>query len=56
MENVEILVEETAVNLQPAAPERASVIISPEECPTCVSGVDPSVGGSLFQEALREGL
>lgn len=33
-------------------------IVSPVEgeCPTCVSGLDPSIGGSLFQEALRESL
>ena len=26
------------------------------ECPTCVSGLDPSVGTGLFQEALRDAL
>jgi len=34
------------------------IVRSPEEgeCPTCVSGLDPSVGTSLFQEALRDAL
>jgi hypothetical protein len=37
------------------APEH--IVISEQgECPTCVSGLDPSVGTSLFQEALRDSL
>ena len=35
------------------APEQI-VRVPVEECPTCISGTDPTVGTSLFQEALRE--
>ena len=40
---------------QPQQPE-TSTVLSPEECPTCVSGVDPFIRGNLFQEALNESL
>jgi len=46
--------ENTAQEVQ-TTPEHI-VSIEPAECPTCVSGVDPSVATSLFQEALNEGL
>jgi len=41
------------VQPQPAA---ATLIDAPTECPTCVSGADPLIGGNLFQEALLESL
>jgi hypothetical protein len=46
--------ENTTQEVQ-TTPER---IVTPElgECPTCVSGLDPSVGTALFQEALRDAL
>lgn len=37
-------------------PEATRTVLDPAECPTCVSGVDPNLGGFLFQEALRESL
>lgn len=48
MENQVQEVETPQVNLMPA-------IQAPDECPTCLSGLDPNIGGSpLFQEALLE--
>jgi hypothetical protein len=43
-------------NLEPT-PERMAAL-SPEECPTCLSGLDPTLrdSGGLFQEALLESL
>lgn len=37
-------------------PETNRDLISPTECPTCVSGLDPGVAGELFREALLESL
>ena len=37
-------------------PEATFTIDNPTECPTCVSGADPLIGGNLFQEALLESL
>lgn len=53
---MEKTIREAGQNLEPA-PERIRTL-SPEECPTCVSGVDPTISdsGSLFQEALLESL
>ena len=47
--------ESMTQEIQPQQPE-TSTTLSPEECPTCVSGVDPFIRGSLFQEALNESL
>lgn len=41
--------------LEPA-PEHATVTEYPVECPACMSGIDPTVGIGLFQEALLESL
>jgi hypothetical protein len=49
---MEKTIHEAAQNLEPA-PERAEY---PVECPTCMSGIDPTVGIGLFQEALLESL
>jgi hypothetical protein len=52
MEKVEIQAETSS----PTAVKERTDIVTPGECPTCVSGFDPSIGGSLFQDALRDGL
>ena len=52
METIEVRNENPAVQ----APVAIVKSVDPVECPTCVSGVDPSIGGNLFQEALHEGL
>lgn len=53
---MEKTIREAGQNLEPA-PERITTL-SPEECPTCVSGFEPTVrdSGGLFQEALLESL
>jgi hypothetical protein len=52
MEKIEVRTQPS----QPAPEQLSSVVVDPAKCPTCLSGVDPSLGGNLFQEALREGL
>jgi hypothetical protein len=54
MEKIEVRTE-----LNPAMQAPVELTIKstdPVECPTCVSGVDPTIGGGLFQEALHDGL
>jgi hypothetical protein len=55
MDRVEMKPEMSIPMTQNAAPERI-IVRDPAECPTCVSGVDPTIDSGLFQEALREGL
>lgn len=52
MENIEVRTQPS----QPAPEPLSSVVVDPAECPTCISGTDPTIGGRLFQEALRDGL
>ena len=47
MENQVQDVETPQIQLMPA-------IQSPDECPTCISGLDPDIGGRLFQDALLD--
>jgi hypothetical protein len=42
-------------NVEAAAPERAEVPVG-GSCPTCRSGLDPTILGGDFQDALRESL
>jgi hypothetical protein len=42
--------------VQQVAPEHMVKSPTPGECPTCISGLDPTIGTDLFQEALRESL
>lgn len=46
---------EMSIPMPNTAPE-SIVITDPAECPTCVSGVDPTIDSGLFHDALREGL
>lgn len=52
MEKIEIRTETNAAQ----APADFVSTITPGECPTCVSGVDPTIGSTLFQEALHDGV
>jgi hypothetical protein len=52
MEKIEVRTQPN----QPAPEQLRSVIVDPAECPTCISGTDPTIGSGLFQEALLEGL
>jgi hypothetical protein len=54
-ENMEKIEVRTEPNPQ-TAPALSSIVVQPGECPTCLSGADPTLRGNLFQEALREGL
>jgi hypothetical protein len=53
MEKVEI---QAATSSPTTVKERTDIVVTPGECPTCVSGVDPTIGAGLFQDALLEGL
>jgi len=50
MEKIEVRTETNS------APAEFVETITPGECPTCVSGVDPTIGSTLFQEALHDGV
>jgi hypothetical protein len=50
MEKIEVRTETNP------APAEFVQTITPGECPTCVSGVDPTIGAGLFQEALHDGV
>ncbi len=52
MEKIEVRTETAAQ----APADFVSTITQPGECPTCVSGVDPTIGSTLFQEALHDGV
>ena len=52
METIEVRTEPS----QPTPEHATAVVVDPAKCPTCLSGVDPTLGGNLFQEALIEGL
>ena len=52
MEKIEVLAETNPVELI----KSISNPTVPVECPTCVSGVDPTIGSTLFQEALHDGV
>ena len=53
MERIEVRIETANPAVQ--AVELIKTI-TPTECPTCVSGVDPTIGSTLFQEALHDGV
>jgi hypothetical protein len=55
-ENMEKIEVRTEPNHPQAPATVREIVVQPGECPTCISGADPTLGGNLFQEALREGL